>query len=176
MWNSCVVGGGGGVSFLCQLSLFDWFFSLTAHCADKCVHGRCIAPNTCQCEPGWGGTNCSSGEFPPAVVCLGMFVLEGPLVCRLPWATGFPLHPSAESGVDSRPNSVMQFPFNLCVHGVQHWVQRRVLGTKDISLIWCGYFCKHECVFQSRAAVVTQLLSSSFCFYLLTYLRYFHGD
>jgi hypothetical protein len=62
-------------------------FSLTAHCADKCVHGRCIAPNTCQCEPGWGGTNCSSGKFPPAAVCLEMFLLYGPLVWSLPWAT-----------------------------------------------------------------------------------------
>ncbi|KAK5878489.1 hypothetical protein CesoFtcFv8_023889 [Champsocephalus esox] len=32
------------------------------HCAESCVHGRCIAPNTCQCEPGWGGSNCSSGK------------------------------------------------------------------------------------------------------------------
>ncbi|CAG5867093.1 unnamed protein product [Menidia menidia] len=31
-----------------------------AHCAESCVHGRCMAPNTCQCEPGWGGSNCSS--------------------------------------------------------------------------------------------------------------------
>ncbi|TTF71933.1 Multiple epidermal growth factor-like domains protein 10 [Bagarius yarrelli] len=30
------------------------------HCAKKCVHGRCVAPNTCQCEPGWGGVDCSS--------------------------------------------------------------------------------------------------------------------
>uniref|UniRef100_A0A8C9V0U8 Multiple EGF-like-domains 10 n=1 Tax=Scleropages formosus TaxID=113540 RepID=A0A8C9V0U8_SCLFO len=29
-------------------------------CAEKCVHGRCMAPNTCQCEPGWGGPDCSS--------------------------------------------------------------------------------------------------------------------
>lgn len=33
-----------------------------AHCAESCVHGRCMAPNTCQCEPGWGGSNCSSGK------------------------------------------------------------------------------------------------------------------
>uniref|UniRef100_A0A8C1P2H4 Multiple EGF-like-domains 10 n=1 Tax=Cyprinus carpio TaxID=7962 RepID=A0A8C1P2H4_CYPCA len=30
------------------------------HCAEKCVHGRCVAPSTCQCEPGWGGPDCSS--------------------------------------------------------------------------------------------------------------------
>ncbi|TNN42738.1 Multiple epidermal growth factor-like domains protein 10 [Liparis tanakae] len=33
------------------------------HCAASCVHGRCVAPNTCQCEPGWGGSNCSSGPL-----------------------------------------------------------------------------------------------------------------
>lgn len=33
-----------------------------AYCAESCVHGRCMAPNTCQCEPGWGGSNCSSGK------------------------------------------------------------------------------------------------------------------
>ncbi|KAG8011001.1 Multiple epidermal growth factor-like domains protein 10 [Nibea albiflora] len=33
------------------------------HCAESCVHGRCTAPNTCQCEPGWGGSNCSSGTY-----------------------------------------------------------------------------------------------------------------
>lgn len=33
-----------------------------AHCAESCVHGQCMAPNTCQCEPGWGGSNCSSGK------------------------------------------------------------------------------------------------------------------
>uniref|UniRef100_A0A3B5MKI0 EGF-like domain-containing protein n=1 Tax=Xiphophorus couchianus TaxID=32473 RepID=A0A3B5MKI0_9TELE len=32
----------------------------TAHCEDSCVHGSCMAPNTCRCEPGWGGSNCSS--------------------------------------------------------------------------------------------------------------------
>ncbi|ROL48816.1 Multiple epidermal growth factor-like domains protein 10 [Anabarilius grahami] len=32
------------------------------HCAEKCVHGRCVAPNTCQCEPGWGGADCSSAS------------------------------------------------------------------------------------------------------------------
>lgn len=51
-------------------SLCDWtdpwpiFLSppCPAYCAESCVHGRCMAPNTCQCEPGWGGSNCSSGK------------------------------------------------------------------------------------------------------------------
>lgn len=44
----------------------DWPVFLSppcpAYCAESCVHGRCMAPNTCQCEPGWGGSNCSSGK------------------------------------------------------------------------------------------------------------------
>lgn len=43
-----------------------WPLSLSprclAHCTESCIHGRCMAPNTCQCEPGWGGSNCSSGK------------------------------------------------------------------------------------------------------------------
>uniref|UniRef100_A0A3P9KFR9 Multiple EGF like domains 11 n=1 Tax=Oryzias latipes TaxID=8090 RepID=A0A3P9KFR9_ORYLA len=30
-------------------------------CTEECVHGRCVSPETCQCEPGWGGLDCSSG-------------------------------------------------------------------------------------------------------------------
>uniref|UniRef100_A0A096LPS9 Platelet endothelial aggregation receptor 1 n=1 Tax=Poecilia formosa TaxID=48698 RepID=A0A096LPS9_POEFO len=30
------------------------------HCSKECVHGRCVAPNRCQCEKGWRGDDCSS--------------------------------------------------------------------------------------------------------------------
>lgn len=33
-----------------------------ALCTEECVHGRCVSPDTCHCEPGWGGPDCSSGE------------------------------------------------------------------------------------------------------------------
>ncbi|EMP31343.1 Platelet endothelial aggregation receptor 1 [Chelonia mydas] len=29
-------------------------------CTKECVHGRCVAPDQCQCEQGWRGTDCSS--------------------------------------------------------------------------------------------------------------------
>lgn len=76
--------------FLVPTFLVWLIFSLTAHCADKCVHGRCIAPNTCQCEPGWGGTNCSSGKFPPVLVRLGMFLLYAPPCLQIILNHGFP--------------------------------------------------------------------------------------
>lgn len=45
----------------------DWLFlsssSSSALCTEECAHGRCVSPDTCQCEPGWGGLDCSSGEF-----------------------------------------------------------------------------------------------------------------
>lgn len=45
--------------FLCLSVLL----SLEARCNEECAHGRCVSPDTCQCEPGWGGLDCSSGEF-----------------------------------------------------------------------------------------------------------------
>uniref|UniRef100_A0A8C5E4I8 Platelet endothelial aggregation receptor 1 n=1 Tax=Gouania willdenowi TaxID=441366 RepID=A0A8C5E4I8_GOUWI len=29
-------------------------------CTKECVHGRCVAPDRCQCEGGWRGEDCSS--------------------------------------------------------------------------------------------------------------------
>ncbi|KAG7474347.1 platelet endothelial aggregation receptor 1-like [Solea senegalensis] len=29
-------------------------------CTKECVHGRCVAPDRCQCEGGWRGDDCSS--------------------------------------------------------------------------------------------------------------------
>lgn len=40
------------------------FFPSTAHCTKECVHGRCVAPDRCQCEGGWRGEDCSSGKTP----------------------------------------------------------------------------------------------------------------
>lgn len=37
--------------------------SAPAVCAQECVHGRCVAPNQCQCVPGWRGNDCSSGKW-----------------------------------------------------------------------------------------------------------------
>lgn len=36
--------------------------SPSALCTEECIHGRCVSPDTCHCEPGWGGPDCSSGE------------------------------------------------------------------------------------------------------------------
>uniref|UniRef100_A0A3Q3B9L4 Platelet endothelial aggregation receptor 1 n=1 Tax=Kryptolebias marmoratus TaxID=37003 RepID=A0A3Q3B9L4_KRYMA len=30
------------------------------HCSRECVHGRCVAPDRCQCERGWRGDDCSN--------------------------------------------------------------------------------------------------------------------
>lgn len=35
-------------------------------CEQECVHGRCVAPNQCQCVPGWRGDDCSS-DCPPTM-------------------------------------------------------------------------------------------------------------
>ncbi|PWA24960.1 hypothetical protein CCH79_00015500 [Gambusia affinis] len=35
-------------------------FVVKPHCSQECVHGRCVAPNRCQCEKGWRGDDCSS--------------------------------------------------------------------------------------------------------------------
>ena len=32
-------------------------------CSQRCYHGRCVAPDQCECEPGFGGTSCSKCKY-----------------------------------------------------------------------------------------------------------------
>nr|XP_031535392.1 multiple epidermal growth factor-like domains protein 11 [Vicugna pacos] len=55
-------------------------------CTEECVHGRCVSPDTCHCEPGWGGPDCSSGKSGVFGAWLGPWLWLGGsrAVCRLP--------------------------------------------------------------------------------------------
>ena len=35
---------------------------LLAVCPSGCVHGMCLSPGRCHCEPGYSGDNCSARE------------------------------------------------------------------------------------------------------------------
>uniref|UniRef100_A0A671X4M3 EGF-like domain-containing protein n=1 Tax=Sparus aurata TaxID=8175 RepID=A0A671X4M3_SPAAU len=52
-----------GIDLRGRLDIFkaDVSSSSSALCTEECAHGRCVSPDTCQCEPGWGGLDCSSG-------------------------------------------------------------------------------------------------------------------
>lgn len=32
------------------------------HCSQRCLHGTCLHPDVCQCEPGYGGHNCNKSK------------------------------------------------------------------------------------------------------------------
>ena len=32
-------------------------------CTNLCVHGRCVAPDTCECNSGWAGASCEEGKL-----------------------------------------------------------------------------------------------------------------
>ncbi|NWZ58543.1 PEAR1 protein, partial [Haliaeetus albicilla] len=46
--------------YQCCLGYYESRDTCVPRCTQECVHGRCVAPDLCQCEPGWRGTNCSS--------------------------------------------------------------------------------------------------------------------
>ncbi|NXC55696.1 PEAR1 protein, partial [Aleadryas rufinucha] len=48
--------------YQCCQGYYESRDSCIPHCSHECVHGRCVAPELCQCEPGWRGPSCSSGE------------------------------------------------------------------------------------------------------------------
>eukprot|EP00064_Thunnus_orientalis_P004205 superscaffoldBa00000375_g4216 len=50
-------------------------------CTEECVHGRCVSPDTCQCEPGWGGLDCSSGK-PHTMLTNELVALPSPINCQ----------------------------------------------------------------------------------------------
>lgn len=63
VWADSCVSGTDFVWILYVWPLSTFSLSLIALCTEECAHGRCVSPDTCQCEPGWGGLDCSSGEF-----------------------------------------------------------------------------------------------------------------
>jgi hypothetical protein len=46
----------------CQL----FFACVLARC-QRCVNGRCIAPNLCACSSGWTGASCEIGKLPHCI-------------------------------------------------------------------------------------------------------------
>uniref|UniRef100_A0A8D2IZR5 Platelet endothelial aggregation receptor 1 n=1 Tax=Varanus komodoensis TaxID=61221 RepID=A0A8D2IZR5_VARKO len=46
--------------FRCCTGYYESSSSCVPHCTHECVHGRCVAPDQCQCEQGWRGADCSS--------------------------------------------------------------------------------------------------------------------
>ncbi|NXW45134.1 PEAR1 protein, partial [Nyctiprogne leucopyga] len=46
--------------YQCCLGYYESRDACVPRCTQECVHGRCVAPDLCQCEPGWRGPDCSS--------------------------------------------------------------------------------------------------------------------
>lgn len=38
-----------------------WYYVCLAHCPQGCYNGKCDSPNTCTCDMGWSGLNCTKG-------------------------------------------------------------------------------------------------------------------
>jgi len=58
----CVHGSCNGSALACvctNSTLYSGGLCDTPVC-ENCVHGQCIAPGVCKCNPGWGGDNCST--------------------------------------------------------------------------------------------------------------------
>lgn len=62
IFNYAVYWWFSDVCFCLSTQLLIVPLCVPALCTEECVHGRCVSPDTCQCEPGWGGLDCSSGE------------------------------------------------------------------------------------------------------------------
>ena len=50
-------------------------------CSEACVHGTCVAPDTCKCESGYGGPLCNVSEYRPTLIIL-FYTLYGELKIR----------------------------------------------------------------------------------------------
>jgi len=55
-------------SFYSSFFISFWNFeNVEPVCNPTCVHGNCIAPNQCSCDPRWGGVlcnQCTNGYYP----------------------------------------------------------------------------------------------------------------
>ena len=58
-------------------------------CSDACIHGYCVRPDTCQCERGFGGQDCSKCKK----IFLWNFVLKDLTFSLWTWPLGTKLQP-----------------------------------------------------------------------------------
>lgn len=126
-----------------------------AQCAESCVHGHCMAPNTCQCEPGWGGSNCSSGKSPSCCCLWDSFSVKALLIhernnrlwCHL---TDFCTVPHIHQQPNTpKENNIFNFKVVFFL-GVKAWKGHNplfiiiIIIVMLLKLLWAGTNYHHE--------------------------------
>ncbi|XP_053213777.1 protein draper-like [Panonychus citri] len=119
-------------------------------CSSPCLHGRCISPEKCDCEPGWAGINCDIKHTCPKgkkgkncdQPCLcqndaGCDAISGECICRPGW-----------TGVDCSEKCPRRF------HGFRCLDECKCFNDGDCDPVngrckckpgWKGQYCQIEC-------------------------------
>lgn len=51
-----------------ESELISVIISFLAFCSNPCIHGVCIGPEECECQPGFGGPTCNVCKWKPPIL------------------------------------------------------------------------------------------------------------